>query len=538
MLQKLILPNHVRRAIQCGPVPTLRAWRKLPVEKLTRAERCMAFCESYLVVPEGDLVGKPVVLDVYQEAFFYAVFDNKVLTKKAFLSIARKNAKTATIAMIVLCFILGPEARQSSRIVSGAMSREQAAEVYNYASKMVILSADITPLARCIPSAKKIIGLSKNVEYQAISAEGRTAHGKSPLIAILDEVGQVRGPQSDFVDAIITAQGAYSDAMLFAISTQAPNDADLFSVWLDDAKASADPRIVSHLYCADPDCQISDREQWYFANPALGKFRSLPDFEEQADRAARMPSSEPTFRNLLLNQRVETVSPFISKGVWIANSGTVDDSVFYEREVFVGLDLSGKTDLTSLVLIAADDDRVHVRPIFWTPEKGLRDRAKRDRAPYDVWHKDGFLRTTPGASIDYESVAQDIADAVDGMNIVGAAFDRWRIDLLKKEFDRIGLNLPLVEWGQGFKDMAPAIDNLEELLLNDGIAHGGHPVLTMCMANARVEKDAAGNRKLNKAKATGRIDGAVALAMAVGLMRRNNDEAGSMQGFLSNPILG
>lgn len=98
------------------------------------------------------------------------------------------------------------------------------------------------------------------------------------------------------------------------------------------------------------------------------------------------------------------------------------------------------------------------------------------------------------------------------------AFDRWRFDLLKKEFDKLGLDLPLIPFGQGFKDMAPALDTLETMLLNEQMSHGAHPVLTMCMANSRVEKDPAGNRKLNKAKATGRIDAAVALAMAVGVM--------------------
>ena len=114
------LPDHVASAIQCGPVPTVRAWRKLPVDKLTRAERAMKFIERYLKVPEGDLIGRPIVLDIFQEAFFYSVLDNPATTRRAFLSIARKNAKTATIACLLLVFVCGPEARLNSRVTSGA----------------------------------------------------------------------------------------------------------------------------------------------------------------------------------------------------------------------------------------------------------------------------------------------------------------------------------------------------------------------------------------------------------------------------------
>lgn len=504
-------------------------------KKLTRGERVCAFIERYCIVSEGDLIGKPIKLEPFQRNFILSVYDNPVGTRRGFLSIARKNAKTATIACLLLAHIVGPEAVLNSRIISGAMSRDQAAEVYNYASKMVQLSPELSKLTRIIPSKKMIIGLTRNVEYMAVSAEGKTAHGKSPVLAILDEVGQVRGPQSDFVDAIITAQGAYDNAMLFAISTQAPNDADLFSIWLDDARQSQDPRIVCHVYEAPKDADVLDKKGWYAANPALGKFRSLKDVEEQAERAARMPSFEPTFRNLVLNQRVEMAAPFVSRNVWMLNSHEVDESVFYEHPTYVGLDLSAKNDLTAMVMMAWSGERWHVKPIFWTPEKGLRERAKRDRAPYDIWEKEGFLRALPGASIDYEAVGREIADALDGVNVQAVAFDRWRFDILQKELNDLGVELPLTPFGQGFKDMAPAIDTLETLLLNEQVAHGAHPVLTMCMANAKIEQDAAGNRKLNKQKATGRIDGAVAFAMAAGVTPKVLEQ-GDFDDYLANPV--
>lgn len=494
-------------------------------QQLTRGERVIGFIERHCLIPEGEHVGKPMVLEPFQKRFILEVYDNPRGTRRAYLSIARKNGKTGLIAGIVLAHVAGPEARLNSQIISGAQSRDQAGIVFSLASKMVTLSPELSRVIRIVPSGKRLIGLTRNVDYRALSAEGKTAHGLSPVLAILDEVGQVRGARDDFVDAITTSQGAHADPLLIAISTQAPNDADLFSIWLDDAKTSKDKRIVCHLYEAPKDCDLTDKAAWKASNPALGKFRSLADVKEQAERALRMPSAEPTFRNLVLNQRVELVSPFISRGVWMLNSQEVAREAFHECPVYVGLDLSGKVDLTSMVKVAWKDERWHVAAHFWTPEKGLRERTKTDRAPYDVWAKDGFIHTVPGASIDYEVVAKDMAELLADCDIKAIAFDRWRFDLLKKELDELGLSdWPLVPFGQGFKDMSPALEAVETALLNERVAHGGNPVLTMCAANARVERDAAGNRKLNKFKATGRIDGMVALCMALGVAQAQADE--------------
>ncbi len=484
---------------------------------MTRAARIISFIERYCVTPEGADVGKPLVLAEFQKQFIRDVYDNPAGTRRAILSVSRKNGKSGLIAGLLLAHLVGPEAKQNSQIVSGAMSRDQAALVFNLASKMVMQSAKLSALVKIIPSGKRLIGLPLNVEFKALAADGKTAHGLSPVLAILDEVGQVRGPQSDFVDAITTSQGAHAEPLLIAISTQAASDADLLSVWIDDARQSHDPHIVCRVYEAPEGCDLMDEAAWKAANPALGLFRSEADLREQMKQAQRMPSMANTARNLLLNQRVSTDSPFVSPDVWKACGGGVGN--FADTPVFAGLDLSARTDLTALVLTGQDDDGVwHVQPHFWTPEQGLADRARRDRAPYDVWAREGLLRTTPGSAIDYEHVARDMADILaDVENLQAVGFDRWRIDVLKKELDRLGLDLPLVPFGQGFRDMSPALDALEAALLNGKVAHGGNPVLTMCAANATATQDPAGNRKLDKSRTTGRIDGMVALAMAFGI---------------------
>lgn len=499
---------------------------------MTRGERVIAFIERHCVTPDGAHTGQPMVLADFQRRFILEVYDNPDGTRQANLSIARKNGKTGLIAGLLLAHLIGPEAKQNSQIVSGAMSRDQAALVFNLAAKMVQLSPKLSNLVRIIPSSKRLLGLPLNTEYRALAADGKTAHGLSPVLAILDEVGQVRGPRSDFVDAIVTSQGAHAAPLLLVISTQAASDADLLSVWLDDAETSQDPRIVSHVYTAPSGCDLMDETAWRAANPALGLFRSLDDLTEQMKKAQRMPSMENTARNLLLNQRVSTDSPLISPDVW-KSCGKMP--LPFDGPVFGGLDLSMRTDLTALILIGQVDGIWQTASYFWTPEQGIHERAHRDRVPYDVWAAQGHLRTTPGATVDYEHVAADIADITSDLDLSGIAYDRWRIDLLRKELERLGLDLPLIPWGQGFKDMSPAIDALEAELLNARVAHGMHPVLSMCAANAVVTKDPAGSRKLDKGRATGRIDGLVAAAMAFGLAAQTGEAGPSVYddgGFL------
>lgn len=481
---------------------------------MTRAQSIIAFIERYCLTPDGAQVGQPMLLAPFQREFIRDVYDNPAGTRRAYLSIARKNGKTGLIAALLLAHLVGPEAKQNAQIVSGAMSRDQAALVFNLASKMVQLNPKLAKLVRTVPSGKRLIGLPLNTEFRALAADGRTAHGLSPVLAILDEVGQVRGPRSPFVDAIVTSQGAHAAPLLLVISTQAASDADLLSVWLDDAQASDDPHMVCHLHAAEEGCALDDQDAWEDANPALGLFRSRDDLAEQMKQAARMPSAENAARNLLLNQRVSTESPFVSPNVWRENGA---EPVPFDGPVYGGLDLSARTDLTALVLVGKVAGVWQVRPYFWTPEQGLAERARRDRTDYDTWARQGYLLTTPGASVDYGHVAKQMADVCADLDVQAIAYDRWRIDLLKRELDAQGVALPLVPWGQGFKDMGPAVDALEAELLNGRLAHGMHPVLTLCAANAVVTKDPAGSRKLDKSRATGRIDGMVALAMAMGV---------------------
>lgn len=495
----------------------------------TRGEAVCNFIERHLRVPEGDLVGQEMKLAEFQRRFILDVYDNPHGTSRAYLSMARKNAKTATIAALVLAHVAGPEKFQNARIVSGARSRKQAAEVYNYAAKMAELGGLVPRFVRTVPSAKKLIGTVCNVEYEAMAAEAPTAHGGSPVVAILDEVGQVRGPHDRFIEAIVTSQGAYDNALLFAISTQAASDDDLFSRWLDDAQDYDDPHTICHLYTAPEECGLEDEEAWKAANPALGLFRSRKEIAHKASMAARMPSDENTFRWLYLNQRISADSPFISKAVWDANGDPAEG--FARRTVWGGLDLAQRNDMSALVWVA-EGEKLDVEPHFWLPDSGLRERSQTERVPFDVWARQGHLHTSMGTSINYREIAEEIIRARDKWNVRAIAYDPNMAQALWPHLEDFGMSNDEIERlfhkvPQSYPGMSPCIGELQALLRDEKLRHGGHPVLTWHAANAVLVRGRVSDQFL-LAKPRGadhqRIDGMVALSMAVGIRAQLMEE--------------
>lgn len=488
--------------------------------KVSRATRNIDWIQKYCRIPEGRDVGKPVVLRSWQKSELRKIYNNKCGTRRAILSFGRKNGKTALAAFILLLHLVGPEARPNSQLYSAAQSRDQAALLFALAAKIVRMSPDLGGVIVIRDTAKQLFCADLGTLYRALSADASTAYGLSPVLIVHDELGQVRGPKSELYEALETATGAQEDPLSIVISTQAPNDADLLSVLIDDALAGHDPRTVVSLYSAPADLDTFSEKAIRAANPAFGDFQNATEVLAMAADAKRMPSRQAEFENLVLNRRVEAHSPFVSRDVW-KQCGELPLLPIDGVPVYGGLDLSSVGDLTAEVLIGRIDEIWHAHPTFWLPRDGLAERARHDRAPYDVWERDGFLVAAPGKSIDYEYVARHVRDQFERYDIRKYAFDRWNWRhfkpwLLKAGFTEEELEEKFVEFGQGFQSMSPALRDLESGLLNKRIAHGNHPVLTMCAANAVVQSDPAGNRKLDKKKSSGRIDGMVALAMAHG----------------------
>lgn len=485
---------------------------------LTRAGRNIAWIEEYCRIPEGRDVGKPVRLREWQKDEIRKIYDNPAGTRRAIVSWGRKNAKTTLAGFLLLLHLCGPEARPNSQLFSAAQSRDQAAILFNLAAKIVRMSPDLTAVVTIRDTAKQLFCGELGTLYRALSAEASTAYGLSPVFIVHDELGQVKGPRSELYDALETATGAQDEPLSIVISTQAPTDGDLLSILIDDALAGHDLKTVVSVHTAPDDIDPFTEEAIQQANPAFGDFLNEKEVLDMAEAARRMPAREPQYRNLVLNQRVEATTPFIARSVWQECAGVSE--IPRGAEVYGGLDLSSVNDLTALVLVSNVENIWNVKPRFWLPAEGLAERSRNDRVPYDVWAKDGFLETTPGKSIEYEYVAELLRQVFDEYEVRRFAFDRWGWQHFKPWLEKAGFTEDEIErlfvpFGQGYQSMSPALRDLESALLSGKVRHGNHPVLTMCAANAVVDSDAAGNRKLTKAKSSGRIDGMVALAMAL-----------------------
>lgn len=481
-----------------------------------RSARNIKWIESHCRIPEGRLVGQPVKLSSKQKRWIQRIYDSP--TRMFILSMARKNAKTALSAFLLLLHLCGPEARPNSQLYSAAQSREQASILFALAAKVVRMSPDLGQYVTIRDTAKQLFCPEVGTLYRALSAEASTAYGLSPAFVVHDELGQVKGPRFELYEALETAAAAQDEPLSIIISTQAPTDADLLSLLIDDALTGADPRNKVELYTAPEDADPFSDEAIRAANPHFDDFMNRDEVRRQASDAKRMPSREAAYRNLILNQRVEANNPFVTRGVWDGNAaepGELDG-----QTVFGGLDLSSVADLTALVLVGAETGDVF--PTFWLPEEGLPEKSRADRVPYDVWHRQGFLEATPGRAIEYAFVAAYLRRVFDRCNVRALAFDRYNMRFLRPWLEKEGFSedelARFVEFGQGFVSMTPAIRELETRLLGGKLNHGAHPVLEMCAKNAVCQQDPAGNRKFAKQKASGRIDGMVALAMAVGVM--------------------
>ena len=503
-----------------------------------RVRAIISFIEK-LTVPSGKGEGGPFKMRPFQRRFIEDVYgpidrDGHRLVRRAILSMGRKNGKTMLTACLVLVHLVGPEAIKNGEIFSAANSRKQASKVFQYAAQIVRADPELLSYLKVVDSVKRIVCFSNGSVYQAVAAEAGTNYGENPSLVIYDELSESK--TDALYTAFDTAMGAREEPLMIVISTQSEDPQQILSILIDDGLSQHNKTTVCHLYAVPDDVQdVFNEKEWKQANPALKDFLGIKEMRDYAKKAKRMPSFESRFRNKYLNQRVNAESPLIPRAEWEACQG--DATIAPGSEIYLGLDLSGKTDLTALVAVSAgEQDRV--KAWFWKPGDSLVEHEKRDRVPYTVWRQQGFIETTPGRAIQHEFVAQRLGEIIGEYKVIGLSFDRWRIDDLLNAMNKIGLDcyvegkddpragaLRMVPHGQGYKDMAPAVDALEVAVLERKLIHDSNPCLTWMASNAMVVSDPAGNRKIDRSKTRFRIDGIVALSMAIGLKSRDLVEA-------------
>lgn len=501
-----------------GPFP----WE---AENLSRFEKVCAFLES-LPVTSGLLAGTTMKLLPFQKAFLRKVYrtdrKGRRIVRQAVLSVPRKQGKTGLSAGLCLCHLLGPEAESRGQLYSAANEKSQAALLYDEMCAIIEAVPWMAERVNVKSHIKEVHDLINGSSYKAISTKASSKMGFSASFVVYDEYGQATS--RELYDALYTSMGARKEPLMLTISTQAATDAMPLSRLIDyglkvQSGLVKDPSFAMEFLAAPADADIFSPAVWKACNPALGKFLSLEDMKSQAKMAREMPSLEPAFRNLRLNQRCEQTARFIPARLWDACAGRVEDAEL-AGPCFGGLDLSTTTDLSAFVLWWPECGAVRVW--CWLPEIGLAERAHGDGVPYPEWVRSGALLTTTGKTIDRRAIAATVIEACDRWKPRAIAFDRWRYKELERVLaDDFGIDakrdMHFVEWGQGFKDMAPAVDAFEKNLIDGSFRHGGQPVLRWCASNAVVETDPAGNRKLTKQRSTGRIDALIALVMACGV---------------------
>lgn len=506
--------------------------RRHPWEKrgLSKADRVIAFVET-LHITSGMLAGQRFKLRDWQKDIIRAIYDpvradGRRRVRTALITMGRKNGKTQLVAALALAHLCGPVAESRGQVYSAAADRDQAALIFAEMEAMILADATLIARVNIQRFAKRIEDATTGSVYSALSSDARKAHGLSASFVVYDEIAQA--PDRHLFDNLVTSTGARSEPLVIVISTQSSDPHHVMSELTAYGRqvrdgVLQDPSFAPFIFEVPIEADAFDEKNWYLANPGLGDFRSLDEMRTMAEMAKRLPAREAAFRALYLNQPIDAEARFIAAADWRACNGPVDVEQLCGRPCWAGLDLSSTRDLTALVLYFPDDQGA-VLPFFWVPGDNLADREDRDRVPYRTWRDRGFIEAPTGRAIDRCAIVRRLASIAATFDVRGIAFDRWRMEDMNKLLSDEGIELPFTAYGQGFRDMGPAVDALETAILARRLRHGGHPVLQWNAANAVIELDPAGARKISKRRSIERVDGLVALAMALGLYNRELPE--------------
>jgi phage terminase large subunit-like protein len=476
---------------------------------------------------KGKFARQPFDLRPWQTAMVKRMFSTRKdgirQYRTCLLMLPRKNGKSELAAAVALYGLLA-DGEIGAEVYSAAADKDQAALVFNVAAQMVRNDPELDGQCEIVDSQKRIVHRKSGSFYRAISAEAYSKHGFNCSFLVYDELHAA--PDRELWDVLTTSQGAREQPFTLAISTAGfDRNSILWELYAHGKRVAEDPTLdptfLPILYEAAVDADWTDEKVWKVANPALGDFRSLEEMRIAAQRAQAIPAQQNTFRRLYLNQWTEQAERWIDLATWDRCAGEIDIDALAGRPCYAGLDLASTKDLTALVLVFPDFvGGYDVLPFFWVPEERVSERVKRDRAPYDQWIAAEALLTTGGNQTDYDVIREKVRDLAETFDIREIAYDRWGATQLVTQLTADGATM--IPMGQGFASMSAPTKELEKLILSGDLRHGGHPVLRWNAGNVAVEQDAAGNLKPSKKKSTEKIDGIVALVMAIDRATRND----------------
>lgn len=487
---------------------------------------------------KGIWSGKPFILLPWQETIIRDLFgvvkpNGYRQFNTAYIEIPKKNGKSELAAAIALLLCSGDN-EERAEIYGCAADRQQASIVFEVAADMVRMCPPLNKRMKILTATKRIIYTPTNSFYQVLSAEAYSKHGFNIHGVVFDELHTQ--PDRKLFDVMTKGSGDARMQPLFFLITTAGTDTH--SICYEQHQKALDiiegrkhdPTFYPVIYGADESEDWTDPKVWKKANPSLGETVGIDKVEAACASAKENPGEENAFRQLRLNQWVKQAVRWMPMDRWNKCSFPVDEEHLKGRVCYAGLDLASTTDITAFVLVFPPEDeegKFEILPFFWIPEENVSLRVRRDHVPYDIWERQGYLKTTEGNVVHYGYIENFIEELGKLYNIREIAFDRWGATQMVQDLE--GMGFTVVPFGQGFKDMSPPTKELMKLTLEERIAHGGHPVLSWMMDNIFIRRDPAGNIKPDKEKSTEKIDGAVATIMALDrAIRRGSQPTGSV----------
>ena len=501
------------------------------------ADYAVGFIEC-LCHTKGTWAGKPFELIDWQARIIRDIFgilkpNGYRQFNTAYIEIGKKNGKSELAAAVALLLCCG-DGEERAEVYGCAADRQQASIVFEVAADMVRMCPALGKRVKILASQKRMVYLPTNSFYQVLSAEAYSKHGFNIHGVVFDELHTQ--PNRKLFDVMTKGSGdARMQPLYFLITTAGTDTQSICYETHQKAKDILEGRKIDQtfypiIYGAKADEDWTDPEVWKRSNPSLGITVGIDKVQAACDSARQNPAEENSFRQLRLNQWVKQSVRWMPMDKWDACAIPVDADGLEGRVCYGGLDLSSTMDITAFVLVfppAEEDESFAVLPYFWIPEENLELRVRRDHVPYDVWQKQGFLMTTEGNVVHYGFIEKFIEELGEKYNIREIAFDRWGAVQMVQNLE--GMGFTVVPFGQGFKDMSPPTKELMKLTLEKKIAHNGHPVMRWMADNIFIRTDPAGNIKADKEKSTERIDGVIALIMALDrAIRCGNDASESV----------
>lgn len=486
------------------------------------AQRAVDFFYLFLKHIKGEFAGHPFKLLDWQESkiirplFGWKRADGTRKYRRCYVEIPRKSGKSTLCAGIGL-YLTFADNEPGSEVYSAASDRDQAAIVFDVAKEMVFNDEKLRGMAQVF---RRSIVVSKTSSfYKVLSADAFSKHGLNAHGIIFDELHAQ--PNRELWDVLTTSTGARRQPIIIAITTAGFDRHSICWEMHDYAtkvrdKIIDDPEFLQVIYAAPMESDWREESTWVAANPGIGITVKRDYLAAECKRAIETPGYQNTFRRLHLNQWVEQETRWLDMVSWDENGGKFTEEELEGRSCFAGLDLSTTTDITALILLfppAGDDLKWRLLCRFWVPAEGIVKRAERDRVPYDVWQRQGFIEATEGNVVDYDVIRERVKQLAERFRIIEIAYDRWNSSQLITQLQNDGAQV--VPIGQGYVSLSAPTKEMEKLILGRLLAHGDNPVLKWMASNVATEQDAAGNIKPSKKKSTERIDGIVAVVMAL-----------------------